>query len=289
MILGFLLAAGAPTSLLLDTGQLADLDGALPVDTRSAEDFAEGHIPGAAHLDAISLSEKRDGVPNMLKSMNTLFVLFGESGLDPGRSIVVYSGLEDGGDIVRATRLFWALDNAGFPNVRLLDGGLNKWKGEGRGLEHGPSTVEPVDQKVYIQLKPAAGNYATLEGVQALQNGKSGIIVDLRGEPLFTGASKMSIVAREGHISGAECHPASSFLDGPYFTFKSPAAIRQLVAAEKTGADVPIITYCNTGHSATVGYVAYRLAGFKDVAVYDGSMAEWGNRAECPVSTGPEQ
>ena len=64
--------------------------------------------------------------------------------------------------------------------------------------------------------------------------------------------------------------------------------IRELLDATHTASDTPVVTYCNTGRDATIGYVAYRIAGFREVAVYDGSMAEWGNDTTCPMTTPKE-
>ena len=286
VLLGLLVGFAAATdSVLVTTDGVAELKGAIIVDARDSEQFAAGHIPGATLLDVDSLSEERAGVINMLKPMSELRPLFLAAGLKADAPLVVYAGLGDAGDLIRATRLFWALEYAGFRDVRLLDGGLAKWNAEGRGLEKGPSQVVPTKASDLKGLAPREGVYANREDLMAAQAAKKGLIVDLRGERHFSGASKSDYIARGGHVPGALNHPASDLIDGDFTTFRSVEAIREILGADDKLTKEPVVTYCNSGRSATIGYVAYRIAGFEDVAVYDGSMAEWGNREDCPLSS----
>tara|TARA_R110001592_G_scaffold23807_2_gene92859 strand:- start:2003 stop:2884 length:882 start_codon:yes stop_codon:yes gene_type:complete len=286
-LLMILSAAASP--VLMNTNALPDAHNVLVVDARDEAAFLEAHIPGATHLDVDSLSEEQKGVVGMLKPMSALLPLYTAAGLDPKREIVVYSGLEKSSDLKQATRLFWALEYSGFPKVRLLDGGLSKWKAEGRPLESGSSAVKPGSMDALKGLKVAPERIATREEVMAAQSSKKGIIADLRSNELYTGASKKDFVERGGHIPGAKSQPVPDFVDDTSMTFKAPDVIRALLAADKKAKKSSVVTYCNTGRDATVGYAAYRIAGFEHVSVYDGSMAEWGNIAACPLATGSEK
>ena len=162
---------------------------------------------------------------------------------------------------------------AGWPSGRPKDG----------PLETGASTVAAVPLDKLAGLQPREERLATrIEVMGARADGK-GLLVDLRGCGLFFGGGQVGFRAPGRHIPGAKNRPGDEFLVEPYYTFKSPEAIREILEEDKGS---PVITYCNTGRVATVGYVAYRLAGFDDVAVYDGSMSEWGSHEECPVETG---
>lgn len=275
-------------TVLVDSSSVSTLENAIFVDARDAEAFAAGHIPGAANLDVDSLSETRDGVIGMLKSHEDLVALFAGAGLELDKTLVVYGGLEDAGDVKGVTRLFWALEHSGYPDVRLLDGGLAKWKSEEGVPETGPSKVVPLENDSLAALKRVDVRVVDMKQLSAAIDRGTGLVVDLRSNDEYTGKSKKDFVKNSGHIPGAKSKPATSFVEGEYFTFKAPEKIREMVGAGTTPSKKPIITYCNSGRDASVGYVAYRIAGYDNVALYDGSMAEWGNDESCPVAEGEE-
>lgn len=286
LLLAFAAQAESP---LVDSTGVATLANALFVDARDAESFAAGHIPGAANLDVDSLSETRDGVIGMLKSHDDLVALFAGAGLEIEKTLVVYGGLEDAGDVKGVTRLFWALEHSGYADVRLLDGGLAKWKAEGGVPETGPTKVSPLEKlESLAALKRADARVVDMKQLTTAMDRGTALVVDLRSKDEYTGAKKKDFVQNAGHIPGAKSKPAASFVEGDYFTFKSPEKIREMIGSGAPAGKKPVITYCNSGRDATVGYLAYRIAGFKDIAVYDGSMAEWGNDASCPVAEGEE-
>ena len=93
--------------------------------------------PGALHLDADTLSEVRNGIHGLLKPLDQLYQVVGDAGIDPGKHVVIYSDMADPEKRVKATRVFWTLQYMGFSRLSLLDGGIGKWKTEGRTLETG--------------------------------------------------------------------------------------------------------------------------------------------------------
>lgn len=285
--LGLLLALGATTSsVLVSTADLANMPEGIIVDARSREAFESGHIPGATNLDVNVLSEERDGVVNLLKSLDELRPHFAQAGLNPEKALVIYCALGEASDLVQATRLFWILEYTGFAQVQLLDGGLAKWKAEGRPVTSGANTVAPIPVESLESLQTRGDRYATRDDVLTARSSGKKQIVDLRSPADFSGASKSKTSARAGHITGARNRPSDLFVEGDFSTFKAPEAIRELLNADMAGKKSAVVTYCNSGRSATVGYVAYRIAGFEEVSVYDGSMADWGNQADCPMTSG---
>jgi thiosulfate/3-mercaptopyruvate sulfurtransferase len=280
-----LVAILAAPGVLVESADLSKLSGALVVDARDRDAFETGHIPGAAQIDVNGLSEERDGVTGLLKAREALLPLLAQAGLDPSKTLVVCSGMDDSGSVLLATRLFWILEYMGYPEVRLLNGGLAKWKAESRPAETGASTAGPIPVDRLGDLRPVPGRLATRGAVLEARAAK-GLILDLRGEDYFTGAEQSGSVARAGHITGAKNVPGAQFMEEPHFTFKSPEAIRDVLESAGSRPGSPVITYCNTGRIASVGYVVHRIAGLNDVALYDGSMSEWSRYEECPVSTG---
>ena len=283
ILMGVMLTAGAP--LLVSTDELGGLKGVLIVDARSTDDFVAGHLPGAVSLPADTLSEKRDEVQGMLKPLDQLNQLVGDAGVDPNRHIVVYSDMAEAEKRVKATRLFWILQYMGFPRVSLLDGGIGKWKAEGRELATGKVAAE----KVTVQGLEAKAELLVAHGdVSEMLEEKTGVVMDMRPQSFFTGCKFKDYVAREGHITGARNLAEGDLFTGPDYVFKSPEEIQALLDQKGVEEDTRLITYCNSGQSATVGYFGALLTGKNDVAVYDGSMAEWSRLADAPISCKPD-
>jgi 3-mercaptopyruvate sulfurtransferase SseA len=132
VLTGAVLAATAP--LLVSTEELGKLSDACIVDARSEEDFVAGHIAGAVNLNTDTLSEKRGEVEGLLKPLDQLCRVVGEAGIDPKKHVVVYSDMASPEKRTDATRLFWALQYVGFSRVSVLDGGIGKWRTEGRAV-----------------------------------------------------------------------------------------------------------------------------------------------------------
>lgn len=273
----FLAAAGA--DLIVPTARLDALANALVVDARPADAYAAGHIPGAVHLDVAALSETRDGVAGMLKPIDAVRPMFGAAGIDPAKHVVVYSAMDKPGDLATAARLFWILDYVGYPKVSVLDGGFAKWTAEGRTTETGAPLPKAV---VLPEMTVRASRLATAATVSQIVEKRNAVLVDARAPDYYTGAKKTDVVKGAGHIPGA----VNLFVDtcvGGDGAVKLPEELRAIAASSGVDASSPVVTYCNTGRSASTAYLLLRLLGHENVAVYDGSMAEWTAAGARPV------
>jgi thiosulfate/3-mercaptopyruvate sulfurtransferase len=213
------------------------------------------------------------------------------AGIDPAKHVVVYSAMAKPEDLRDVARVFWILEYLGYPRVSLLDGGFAKWKGEGRSIEQGENEPTPIKN---LQLAPRPGLLATRKEVTKLLDGDQGVLADMRPLAHYQGKVKKDYVARAGHIPGAANMPVAEFVTGPHNMLKPREEVCRRLQVCAISDDVPVITYCNSGRSASVGYFIYRLSGVKNVAVYDGSMAEWASKSSCPVEiskegSGPER
>lgn len=272
-------AAVSGPDLLVSVDTLAQTrDDYLVIDAGPAESYEAGHIPGAAHLDVNTLSEDRDGVKGRIKATEDLVPLLEAAGIAMNQPIVVYSPMEEPGDLKTATRLFWILDYVGYPDVRVLDGGLARWKAEGKAVDTGPSTIPPIEG---LELTPDAALITDLRYIRHVLSGGGNALYDCRSPAEYTGEKQPSSTAKAGHIPGAHNAPADDVLnqDG---TFKPAEELKHLFPDD---ASRPI-AYCNTGRSATVGYFTLRLLGRSDAVLYDGSMSEYTQAEDLPVATG---
>ncbi|MBI2435267.1 MAG: hypothetical protein HYV26_20610, partial [Candidatus Hydrogenedentes bacterium] len=224
----FIAAALPPDQILVSTDLVATLENALLVDARPAEAFATEHLPGAANLDVESLSETRRGVVGLLKLPEELRKLLAAAGLSPARHIVVYSGMQQAADVKAATRLFWMLENCGYPRVSLLNGGFAKWKAEGKPVETGPSKVVALDVES-IDLNKFNATRADRADVLQLIEHHTGTLLDLRVPEEYAGISKKDFVDTAGHIPSAQSCPAGDFVQGPYFEFKTAGDLAKVL------------------------------------------------------------
>jgi thiosulfate/3-mercaptopyruvate sulfurtransferase len=167
--------------------------------------------------------------------------------------------------------------------VAILDGGLGKWRNEGRPLESGPSRGGRG------VVTPASGPGAVRSKADMLANLESGAeqVLDARGPGRFTGAEpEIRPGMPSGHIPGSRNLPFGGVLE-PDGTFKDEAGLRAAFAEAGIDLDRPVVTTCGSGVTAAVLLFALDRLGKGDVALYDGSWSEWGADPATPKETGP--
>jgi thiosulfate/3-mercaptopyruvate sulfurtransferase len=248
--------------------------------------YRSGHIPGAVAWDFAT--DLQDPARNDIADQAGIEALLGRSGITPTTPVVVYSGLSN----LLATFAFWLLKVYGHRDVRLLDGGRDKWLAEGRPLS---GELPVVATTAYRTQEPDKRLRARCEDVLRALGQPGHLLVDARSAEMFSGADKAA-AARGGHIPGAvnlpargETNPDGSFRawrvptvceDG---TFKSAVELRALVESLDITPEKQIITYCVRGGLSTHAWFALtQLLGYPDVREYDRSWVEWGNAAELP-------
>ena len=270
------------TELLISTEALAArLNDVVVVDARDRNSYITGHIPGAVNLHFAELSETRGGVSGMLRSDEALRELLASRGLAPESHIVIYSAMEDAWDFVMAARLFYILEYFTYPSVSILDGGFNKWINEGRSQNTGSGSVTRINSDSISEILNAEILVDKDEVLKVL-NQRDVVLSDQRNYLEYSGQSPRS----NGHIPGAISLPFTSFFAGPQNLFKTGEELLELLTTDEINTSTRIITYCNSGHTSSVGYFGYRLAGFENVAMYDGSMLDWTRDAAFPVVRG---
>lgn len=246
--------------------------------------YDAGHIPGARFVALSQLVVEREGLPNELPLAADLAARLGALGVGDSGRILLYGDRQG----LLAARAFFTLDYLGHGDrAALLDGGLEKWKAEGRPL----STDEPsvatatftphVRPEVLVVLpeirdiswaaaKSAAGGWA---------------LVDARPEAQFSGKQAEADIPRPGHIPGAGSLFWQRTLVSPENPVLRPEAeLRRMFADAGAAPGARVVTYCKTGVQASFAYFVARYLGLP-VAMYDGSFLEWSRDRELPVST----
>lgn len=265
----------------LDDPQVVVIDASwhMPAAGRDARaEYVSGHIPGAVFFDIDEVCDHSTTLPHMLAPPADFAVAARRLGISQNSFVVVHDSL----GLFSAARVWWNFRVMGHGAVSVLDGGLPRWIAEGRPLETGWRTPSHGDFKARSVPALVADKHAVR---RALETGGSQI-VDARAADRFSGAvpEPREGLAR-GHMPGARNVPWSAVVDGG--ALRGPEALKEAIVAAGVDLARPIVTTCGSGVSAALLALALARIGRDDVAVYDGSWAEWGALTDAPISTGP--
>lgn len=259
--------------------RIVDATAFLPEHSRVPRlEYEACHIPGAVFMDLSDLVDKTSPVPNTLPPAEKFASRMQALGLGDGSRIVIY----DDSPIKSATRAWFMLTLFGAQNVALLDGGIGKWKAEGRPCAQGAESLRQRHFTVWSDASHVRSKADVLSNIES----KAEQVVDARGAGRFTGeVAETNPALASGHIPGARNVPYSSLFN-PDGTWKSADAIRALFEAAGVDLSRPLISSCGSGMTANVLIFAAHLIGKDDVALYDGSWSEWGLDPALPKATG---
>ncbi|WP_118137916.1 3-mercaptopyruvate sulfurtransferase [Oceanicella sp. SM1341] len=264
---------GAPDVKILDASWFLPPEGRDP-----KAEYLEGHIPGAIFFDIDEISDSQSPLPHMAPPVEKFISRMRALGVGDGYRVVVY----DSSGLFSAARVWWTFRLFGKADVAVLDGGLAKWKAEGRPLEDGSPVLR---DRHFTARRNAALVRDVTQVARAAKLGEEQI-VDARSPARFRGDEKEPRQGlRSGHIPGSLNVHYRTVLneDG---TMKSPEALRGVFEAAGVDLGKPVITTCGSGITAAILSLALERAGHRRHALYDGSWAEWGMYGDLKVATG---
>jgi thiosulfate/3-mercaptopyruvate sulfurtransferase len=243
-------------------------------------EYQAGHLPGAVFWDLDALSDPTVDLPHMLLDSATLAREIGALGIGDRDRVVVYDG---SGVNLSAPRVWWMFRVMGHDAVAVLDGGLGRWRTEGRRLEPGVTVRQPA--RFTPRFRPAL--VRSLEAIESSLATGSVQLLDARSRGRFEGSEPEPRPGlRGGHVPGARNLPYNELVE-PDGRVLSPENLRRRYRDAGVDLSRPIVLSCGSGVSACALALGLELVGHRDYAVYDGSWSEWGREGGPPVEMGP--
>ena len=259
--------------------RIVDASWHLPDSGRDASaEYEAGHIPGAVFMDLRDLVDNTASAPNTLPQPEKFASRMQSLGLGDGSRIVLY----DDSPVKSASRAWFMLRMFGAHDVAILDGGIARWKAEGRPVQQGKQTLRHRHFTVWQDDK----NVRTKADMLKNLHDHAEQVVDARPAGRFTGdVAETAPGIASGHIPGARNVPHSALYntDG---TMKSAAELKKLFTDAGVDLAKPVVTSCGSGMTASALAFALNRTGKEDVALYDGSWSEWGADPDTPKATG---
>jgi len=259
---------GKPDLIVLDVTKYLPNE---PFDGKA--EFGKARIPGARFLDIDEAADQETTLPHMVPTAGRFAKVIGALGISNAHRVVLY----DQKGMHSAPRGWWLLRLFGHERAAVLDGGLPKWKAEGRALDSGePSAVAPAIFVPDLIARRLAG----IGDVKRIAESGSALVLDARAKGRFDGtAPEPRQGLPSGHMPGAASLPFLTLLNADG-TMKGPTELARLFEAAGADGSRPLVTSCGTGVTACVLTLAALRAGLAEPAVYDGSWTEWASRPE---------
>lgn len=251
----------------------------------AAEAFAKSHIEGARRFDIDAIADPDSIYPHTMPSAELFAQAMQALGVNNEDHIIVY----DNSPFLSCARAWWMLRYFGHDAVSILNGGLSAWQAAGGQVNAGQTNVTRGN----FSVRPSSIALAKLDQVRSIVQGQTqGQLVDARSPGRFTGDDPEPRPGMaSGHMPGAINLPISELLN--LGQVRPLEEIRDKIELSGIDCEAPIITTCGSGVTACGLAFAFHLLGLDDVAMYDGSWAEWGHagqdRVKCPVATGAKE
>jgi len=242
----------------------------MPSEKRSAlAEYTEAHIPGTIFFDIDAVSDNTSPYPHMLPSAQAFAEAVGALGIGNGSEVVVY----DGNGLFSAPRVWWMLRVFGHDNVKVLDGGLPKWRSESRKMEAGATAPETAIFQSGFRPELLRVKSQIDENTRTQQEQ----LIDARSPGRFQGSEPEPRPGlKSGHIPGSVNICFKDCVMPPYNRLR-PLSELSALFKNKITIEKPTIASCGSGVTACILALSLYELGNKDVAIYDGAWAEWGS------------
>ena len=262
----------------LDVPDIVVVDGSYFLSTmkrNAREEYLAGHIPGAVFLDIDEVKDQTSSLPHMMPTAEGFTSAMRRLGIGDGQTIVVYDGI----GLFSAPRVWWMFRVFGARDVFILDGGMPKWKAEGRPIDFSEVRRTPR------HFTPRVNHGAIADVADVLKAlAGSAQVVDARSAGRFAGtAPEPRAGLPSGHMPGALNLPWENIVEDGRLV--SQERIRKAFDDARVDINKPVVTTCGSGVSAAILWLALDAIGKEPKALYDGSWTEWASRGDLPIDT----
>ena len=265
----------------LNDPDLRILDGSWYLSSANRNSKAEydlEHIPGARFFDIDEIIDQSSELPHMAPPPEKFITRMRTMGIGDGHQVVVY----DSAGLMSAARVWWLFRLMGKRSVAVLDGGLPKWRLEGRPVDD----MRPVVSERHFTVRFQNQMVRNMSQVDAASKQGSSVIVDARSAERFAGiAPEPRQGLRSGHIPHSLNVPFEQLLNADG-TMKDQVGLKEVLDAISVDFSKPVIATCGSGITACILALAFERLGKVDWSVYDGSWAEWGASGNVVKVTG---
>lgn len=270
------------SALLVDTAFVTDKigkSGWIVMDTRSPNEYAAGHIPGAVLLPGWITKLYADDQKRSETVLPRLEKEMGQMGISNGSKVIIY------GSVNRTAWnavMFWVLETMGCNSaaagctVHFYDAGFEGWQKEGGALDTTETSVTPGIFKAI----PGSRRGVKIDELMQVVEGKSkAVVVDVRTAGEYVGTDIRSL--RGGHIPNA--------VNIDYAKNFDPDSFRMLPLSDLQAVykDIPtdsrVISHCQTGARAAYTYLVLRALGYANVGVFHDGWRVYGSNLNLPV------
>ena len=267
----------APDLRILDCSVVFERPGGVLNIESGRQRWRKEHIPGSVHVDLTSeLADQTADLMFMMPPAEEFAAVMESVGVGERNRVALY----DFDMNMWAARVWWMLHSIGFDQAGLLDGGLRRWKTEGRPITTDPAPSHPRGS---LRVRPRPGVFVGKDEVLAAIDDKNTAIVDALPAAHFAG--EIQFYNRRGHIPTAVNVPAGSLVDHRTHAYVDADELsRRAAPALETGC-AHTVTYCGGGISAASTAFALSMLGAERVSIYDGSMGEWTRDPSLPLES----
>jgi thiosulfate/3-mercaptopyruvate sulfurtransferase len=239
-----------------------------------ANAYRDGHIFGARFVDYMTVIAKRDGLSTELPAANDLRESFEQAGVSNASHVVLY------GPPLMVSRAFLALEYMGLGNVSVLNGGLTKWRTEGRTISRDEAKI--IVGKIELHVRPEI--VADADWVRARIGKPRVAFIDTRTDGEYVGSGDRHGMPSEGHVQGAhQLQWQELFREPNDLLFRDRDELARIYGSRAQPGDT-VVTYCFVGYRASMTYLVARYLGYQS-KLYDGSYEDW-SRRQYPLVSG---